>query len=64
MSSSAKGNYILGLDIGASSIGWSLIGATGGKPASLIRCGARVFDAGMEEGDFAAGKENSRMSRS
>jgi len=60
MSSSAKGNYILGLDIGASSIGWSLIGATGGKPASLIRCGARVFDAGMEEGDFAAGKENSR----
>jgi len=60
MSEKISGEYILGLDIGASSIGWAILGAPKGKPANLIRLGARVFDAGMEEGDFAAGKENSR----
>jgi CRISPR-associated endonuclease Csn1 len=60
MSEKNSGQYILGLDIGASSIGWAILGAPKGKPANLIRLGARVFDAGMEEGDFAAGKENSR----
>jgi len=55
-----SGEYVLGLDIGASSVGWAVLGAHKGKPPNLIRLGARVFDAGMEEGDFAAGKENSR----
>jgi len=54
------GNYILGLDIGASSIGWAILQTADARPVTLIRCGARVFDAGMEEGDFAQGKENSR----
>ena len=52
--------YILGLDIGASSIGWALLAANTDRSERLLRCGARVFDAGMEEGDFSAGKENSR----
>jgi CRISPR-associated endonuclease Csn1 len=60
MASESAKPYVLGLDIGASSIGWALIGTSNRKPQGLIRCGARVFDAGMEEGDFSAGKENSR----
>lgn len=52
--------YVLGLDIGASSVGWALIGLDRGKPAHLIRCGARVFDCGIEGTDFSAGKDNSR----
>lgn len=54
------GEYILGLDIGVASVGWALIGQKDGKPDRLIRLGSRVFDAGMDEGSFEAGKENSR----
>jgi CRISPR-associated endonuclease Csn1 len=54
------GDFILGLDIGASSVGWAILGTDKGKPARLIRCGARVFEAGIEERDFAEGKDNSR----
>jgi CRISPR-associated endonuclease Csn1 len=60
MAEKISGDFILGLDIGASSVGWAILGTDKGKPVKLVRCGARVFDAGMEEGDFAAGKENSR----
>jgi CRISPR-associated endonuclease Csn1 len=60
MADKISGDFILGLDIGASSVGWAILGTDKGKPVKLVRCGARVFDAGMEEGDFAAGKENSR----
>jgi len=52
--------YILGLDIGASSVGWAVIDLDRGKPAHLIRCGARVFDCGIEGTNFSAGKDNSR----
>lgn len=52
--------YILGLDIGASSVGWAVIDLDRGKPAHLIRCGARVFDCGIEGTDFSEGKDNSR----
>jgi CRISPR-associated endonuclease Csn1 len=54
------GEYILGLDIGVASVGWAIIGQKDGKPDRLIRLGSRVFDAGMDEGSFEAGKENSR----
>lgn len=60
MSAKSSAEYILGLDIGVSSVGWAMLGTTRGKPDNLIRCGSRVFDAGIDEGDFSAGKENSR----
>jgi CRISPR-associated endonuclease Csn1 len=60
MAEKISGDFILGLDIGASSVGWAILATDKGKPVKLVRCGARLFDAGMEEGDFAAGKENSR----
>ncbi|HEV2176446.1 MAG TPA: hypothetical protein VGW33_04485 [Terriglobia bacterium] len=53
------GPFVLGLDLGTNSLGWAMIGLDEGKPARLIRCGARVFDAGME-GDIASGREESR----
>jgi CRISPR-associated endonuclease Csn1 len=61
-SRSEKRPYILGLDIGTSSIGWACIGTVREKPDSVIVCGVRRFDPGMEgtSTDFARGKENSR----
>lgn len=60
MAEKISGEYILGLDIGTGSVGWAILGTDKGKPARLVRCGARVFDAGMNEGDFAKGEQNSR----
>lgn len=52
--------FILGIDLGTNSLGWALVGLGGdGKPEKLLRCGARVFDAGME-GDIESGQEESR----
>lgn len=39
--------FILGIDLGANSLGWALIRPDGKKPR-LIGAGSRVFDAGME----------------
>ena len=51
---------ILGLDLGAASVGWALIRkkspATSG---SIIACGSRIFPAGVD-GDMAGGSEESR----
>jgi CRISPR-associated endonuclease Csn1 len=60
-----KGGYILGLDLGANSIGWALLRATvlgkDGrlKPFSIESTGARIFEAGVE-GDIESGKDESR----
>ncbi len=55
-----NGDYILGLDIGAASVGWALVGLNGaGKPAGLQRAGVRIFSAGVE-GDIASGRDESR----
>jgi len=51
--------YILGLDLGAKSIGWAAVALKGRKPCGLIAAGVRVFDAGME-GDIASGNAESR----
>src|ERR1017187_2773407 len=53
------GNYVLGIDLGTSSVGWAIIGWRDGGPAGLLRAGSRVFDAGMEV-DNKSGKETSR----
>lgn len=52
--------YILGLDIGAASLGWAAVRlGVDGKPEGVLRAGVRIFDAGVE-GDLASGREESR----
>lgn len=55
--------YVLGLDIGVGSIGWSMIGCDGdGVPCTLRRVGSHIFECGTEgsEADRALGREVSR----
>ena len=54
-----SGEYVLGIDLGTSSVGWAMIGWRDGGPAGLLRAGSRVFDAGMDV-DNKSGKESSR----
>jgi CRISPR-associated endonuclease Csn1 len=51
--------YVLGIDLGTNSLGWAMIGLEGGKAARLIRCGVRIFEAGMD-GNIESGQEESR----
>ncbi|MBZ0252055.1 MAG: type II CRISPR RNA-guided endonuclease Cas9, partial [Candidatus Methylomirabilis sp.] len=60
--------FILGLDIGANSVGWALLRAEPDpedaagkrlKPVELVRSGVRIFEAGTE-GDIESGKDESR----
>ena len=56
---------ILGLDLGANSVGWALLSAVPDRkgarlePTGLVACGARVFEAGVE-GNLESGREESR----
>lgn len=52
--------YALGLDIGASSIGWALVAlAPDGEPRGMIACGTRIFEAGVE-GTLEGGRDTPR----
>ena len=51
--------YLLGLDVGANSIGWALVAVEEGRPARSAAAGVRVFAAGVE-GDIASGRDQSR----
>ena len=53
------GQFGLGLDIGANSVGWALVRLQKGRPAGLARSGVRVFAAGVE-GTIETGKDSSR----
>lgn len=59
MSFVASRNLVLGLDIGAASVGWALVEYEGDEPIALRASGVRVFEAGTE-GDIAAGRDASR----
>ncbi len=60
MKSEERVPYVLGLDIGANSVGWAALRLDGhGKPCGVLRLGARVFDAGVE-GDIESGRDVSR----
>ena len=48
-------SYVLGLDMGVSSIGWSLIDTSAKK---IINAGSRIFQAGVNV--QPTGKEESR----
>lgn len=54
---------ILGLDLGAASIGWALLSARADgdslRPAGLVAAGVRIFQAGMD-GNMELGREESR----
>jgi len=52
-------NYILGLDIGANSVGWAAVRLENEEPAGIADSGTRVFDAGVE-GNFQSGRGESR----
>lgn len=53
-------SYVLGLDLGSNSIGWSLIKLDeNDNPCGLENVGVRIFEAGME-GLYESGKEESR----
>ena len=39
---------VLGLDLGANSVGWALIAYEDNRPIRLLAAGCRVFDAGAE----------------
>lgn len=51
--------FVLGLDIGARSIGWALLEHDGENWKRIVRAGVRIFEAGTE-GDIESGKEESR----
>ena len=54
------GSYtVLGLDLGAQSVGWTLLEYKKDTPARIIDMGARIFEAGVE-GDLESGKEESK----
>jgi CRISPR-associated endonuclease Csn1 len=54
----AKGDgpFVLGIDLGTNSVGWSLVRLDHGKPVGLLRAGARVFDPGTD-GDITSGRD-------
>jgi CRISPR-associated endonuclease Csn1 len=50
---------ILGIDVGARSVGWALLEGPGEEPQKLIALGTRIFEAGVE-GDIEKGRDGSR----
>ncbi len=54
-----SGPYILGLDIGTTSVGWAVIDSRNNKPVGLRQAGVRIFEAGVE-GDIESGRDASR----
>ncbi len=50
---------VLGLDLGARSVGWALLEKQGDEWKRIVRAGVRVFEAGTE-GDIEGGRDESR----
>ncbi len=52
--------FVLGIDLGTNSLGWAMVVLSPqAQPTGLVRCGVRIFEAGME-GDIESGQEESR----
>jgi len=51
--------YVLGLDIGANSVGWAVLSTNPGASERILDAGVRIFEAGLE-GDITSGKAESR----
>lgn len=50
--------YVLGLDLGAESLGWQLLRLDNGRPSAIACCGVHTFDASVEGGAAAIEKGN------
>jgi len=56
-----SGGYVLGLDLGVSSIGWAVLQPDGsGRPCGVIDTGVHLFEAGVGEGSYEQGREESK----
>ena len=54
--------YVLGLDLGARSLGWAAIAREGENERTFLGLGVRIFEAGVE-GSLEAGREESRSAQ-
>jgi len=57
--------YILGLDLGTTSIGWAMVKLTRSQkrvPEKILKAGVRIFEAGVE-GDIEQGKDSSKATK-
>lgn len=52
-------DYVLGLDLGARSLGWAAIATENGSESQLLGLGVRIFEAGVV-GSIEDGREDSR----
>lgn len=54
MPNAKENSYVLGLDLGVSSVGWALL-----EPSKqrFVAAGVRIFDSGMDESKFAKGEQ-------
>ncbi|MEW6358396.1 MAG: type II CRISPR RNA-guided endonuclease Cas9 [Planctomycetota bacterium] len=59
MENLCAGRYVLGLDVGANSVGWSVMPVADDEAAGLLSIGVRAFDAGVE-GEIESGQDASR----
>ena len=59
MATGIHDNWVLGLDIGTSSIGWAIIEQDNGAPQAIKAAGVRIFPTGVNI-DPASGKNESR----
>lgn len=57
--SGTNSRYVLGIDLGVSSLGWSCLLLDDDRPARILNLGSRIFEAGVE-GDIEQGKDSSR----
>jgi CRISPR-associated endonuclease Csn1 len=55
--------YLLGLDLGSTSIGWAMIGLKNGEPANVIRLGCRIFQEGVDSDSKVSKNETRRIKR-
>jgi len=56
---SERRTRVLGLDLGANSVGWALFDFDGDEPCALVDAGVRVFEAGTT-GDIESGRDEPR----
>lgn len=52
-------DYVLGIDLGPSSLGWAVVRCEAGHPKELVQTGVRRFEAGVQ-GDIEKGMDESR----
>jgi len=55
-------NTLLGLDLGANSLGWAVLSSSNGKPDNILEAGVRIFEAGVE-GTIESGKDVSKAAK-